>query len=103
MRSEVFQIKQLADLLPCAGGNHQTGGYRECLQARRKVWRLADDRLFLRRARADQIPCVRLGKYRRFREDAIETWINSNVVPGMTETLRVPSVRLASAPASSRG
>jgi excisionase family DNA binding protein len=27
------------------------------------------------RARANQIPCVPLGRYRRFREDALEGWI----------------------------
>jgi excisionase family DNA binding protein len=27
------------------------------------------------RARANQIPCVPLGRYRRFREDALERWI----------------------------
>jgi excisionase family DNA binding protein len=27
------------------------------------------------RARADAIPCVRLGRYRRFREDAVDAWI----------------------------
>lgn len=27
------------------------------------------------RARADEIPCVRLGRYRRFREDAVDAWI----------------------------
>src|SRR5215831_14399789 len=26
------------------------------------------------RARADEIPCVRLGRYRRFRESAVEEW-----------------------------
>lgn len=27
------------------------------------------------RARAAEIPCVRLGRYRRFREDAVDAWI----------------------------
>ena len=55
LRSEVFQIEQLADLLPRSGGNHQAGRCGDRLQPRRKVGRLADNRLFLRRARADQI------------------------------------------------
>jgi excisionase family DNA binding protein len=28
-------------------------------------------------ARAGRIPCVRLGRYRRFRSEAIEDWIRS--------------------------
>ena len=27
------------------------------------------------RARAHEIPCVRLGRYRRFREEAVDAWI----------------------------
>jgi excisionase family DNA binding protein len=28
-------------------------------------------------ARSGRIPCVRLGRYRRFREDTLEAWIRS--------------------------
>ena len=34
------------------------------------------DRLGLAQARAGRIPHVRLGRYRRFRESALETWIS---------------------------
>jgi hypothetical protein len=55
LRSKILQIEQLADLLPRTSGNHQAGGCGDRLQPRRKVWRLADNRLFPRRTLADQI------------------------------------------------
>ncbi len=55
MRSEVFEIEQLADLLPSVGGNHQAGWCSERLQPRGEIGRLTDDRLLLRGALADQI------------------------------------------------
>jgi len=54
-RSEVRQGEQLPDLPSCAAGNHQTARCRNPLQSRRKIGRLAHDRLLLRRALADQI------------------------------------------------
>ena len=49
-------------------------------------------------ARAGRIPCVRLGRYRRFREEALEAWIRNlegNGSEGRPPTRRSARHRLA--------
>jgi excisionase family DNA binding protein len=42
-------------------------------------------------ARAGRIPCVRLGRYKRFREEALDDWIRS--LEGAGETSQRTSAR----------
>jgi excisionase family DNA binding protein len=49
-------------------------------------------------ARAGRIPCVRLGRYRRFREDGLEAWIRNlegDGAEGRPPTRRTTRHRLA--------
>jgi hypothetical protein len=54
-RPEVAVLEEIADQPACARGDYDSFGLGQGLQARGKVRRLADNRLFLRRAAADQI------------------------------------------------
>jgi hypothetical protein len=54
-RPEVTVLEEIADQPACARGDHDRFGLGQGLQTGGKVWRFADDRLFLRRAFADQI------------------------------------------------
>jgi excisionase family DNA binding protein len=44
-------------------------------------------------ARAGRIPHVPLGRYRRFREEAIDAWLRSLEVPGVTNGRPSPDRR----------
>ena len=55
LRPEVRALEQRADLPARALGNHDGVGLGQRLQPGREVRRLADDRLLLRRAGADQV------------------------------------------------
>ena len=53
--AEVAQPEQVADEAAGGAGENDLSGFGESLQARREIGGLADDRLLLRRALADQI------------------------------------------------
>ncbi len=55
LRAEVAQLEQIADLPTGRGGDDDRVGLGQRLQPRREVRRLADHRLLLRRAGADQV------------------------------------------------
>src|SRR5262249_10949606 len=53
--AEIAESEQVADEAASGAGKDDLPGFRKSLQARREVWSLADHRLLLRRAFADQI------------------------------------------------
>jgi hypothetical protein len=55
LRSEIFDFEQGADLPPRAISDDHCARRRQCLQPRRKSWRLADDVALPHRALPDQV------------------------------------------------
>ena len=55
LRAKVFKLEEAAHELPSALCNDHHVRLRDALQARRKIWRLANDGLLLRSARPDQV------------------------------------------------
>src|SRR5215831_10670767 len=55
LRAEVVKLEQIAHELAGTFRNHNAVRLRHTLQARRKVWRFADDGLLLRSARPDEV------------------------------------------------
>jgi hypothetical protein len=53
--AEIAIFEQPASQLPCARCNHHGARFSQCLEARSKVRRLADDRLRLGPASSDEV------------------------------------------------